>query len=262
MTQNILQRAKALAFATFALGMAQHAPGANAQQLDAVLAAQAAANQAAEASQEKINKLSDETTDLATKYRRMLSDADSIQRYTDELGKQVNAQSQEVASLNEQLGAIETVSRDVYPLMEKMVATLEQFVALDMPFLLQERTDRVNKLKEMMDKADFSVSEKYRRIMEAYSIEMEYGRTLDAYDGTIGEGDKQKAVQFVRLGRVGLLYQTRDGSETGYWDVDKKAWVQDNSYARDVKAALSVALKKGAPDLLLVPLHAPKEAQS
>jgi len=69
-------------------------------------------------------------------------------------------------------------------------------------------------------------------------------------------------VQFVRLGRVGLLYQTRDGSETGYWDVDKKAWVQDNSYGRDVKAALGVAQKKGAPDLLLVPLHAPKEAQS
>jgi Protein of unknown function (DUF3450) len=261
MTQNILQRAKAIAFATFALGMAQLAPNANAQQLDAVLGAQAAANQAAEASQEKINKLSDETTDLATKYRRMLSDADSIKRYTEELGKQVNAQNQEVASLNEQLGAIETVSRDVYPLMEKMVATLDEFVKLDMPFLLQERTDRVKKLQEMMDKADFSVSEKYRRIMEAYSIEMEYGRTLDAYDGTIGEGDKQKAVQFVRLGRIALMYQTRDGSETGYWDMDKKAWVQENSYGRDVKGALGVAQKKGAPDLLIVPVHAPKEVQ-
>src|SRR6185436_8553641 len=204
---------------------------------------------------------SDETTDLATKYRRFLSDADSIKRYAEELGKQVGAQNEEMESLRRQLGDIETVQRDVYPLMEKMVASLEQFVALDIPFLLQERTDRVNKLKEMMTK-DFSVSEKYRRIMEAYSIEMEYGRTLDAYEGTIGEGDTQKAVQFVRLGRISLMYQTLDGKSTGYWDSDKKAWVEDNSYARDVKEALGVAQKKGAPDLLLVPVHAPTEVKS
>jgi Protein of unknown function (DUF3450) len=262
MTQKILTRAKALAFAVFALGTVQHAPGANAQQLDAVLSAQAAANQAAQASQERINKLSDEATDLATKYRRMLSDTDSIKRYTDELGRQVAAQQKQIDSLNSQLGEIETVSRDVYPLMEKMVATLEQFVSLDTPFLIKERTDRVSKLKEMMNQAEFSVSEKYRRIMAAYSIEMEYGRTLDAYEGTIGEGDAQKAVQFVRLGRISLMYQTLDGKQTGYWDNDKKAWVENNDYQRNVKAALDVALKKGAPDLLIVPVHAPEEVQS
>jgi hypothetical protein len=261
MTQKTLQRARAIASAALALGMAQLTPGAHAQQLDAVLAAQAATNQAAEASQEKINKLSDETTDLTTKYRRLLSDADSIKRYAEELGKQVGAQNEEMESLRRQLADIETVQRDVYPLMEKMVASLEQFVALDIPFLLQERTDRVNKLKDMMTK-DFSVSEKYRRIMEAYSIEMEYGRTLDAYEGTIGEGDAQRAVQFVRLGRISLMYQTLDGQSTGYWDADQKTWVEDNSYQRDVKEALGVAQKKGAPDLLIVPVHAPTEVQS
>jgi hypothetical protein len=262
MTQRLSKRAKAFALAGFALAIAQLGPGASAQQLDAVLSAQAAANQAAEASQDKINKLSDETVDLASKYRRMLSDSDSIKRYADELTKQVAAQQKEVDSLNQQLGAIETVSRDVYPLMEKMVGALEQFVSLDMPFLVKERTDRVQKLKEMMAQADFSVSEKYRRIMEAYSIEMEYGRTLDSYEGTIGEGDAAKAVQFVRLGRIALMYQTSDGKETGYWDGEKKQWVQDNSYERDVKNALGVAQKKGAPDLLIVPVHAPKEVQS
>jgi hypothetical protein len=262
MTQRLSKRAKAFALATFALATTQLGPSVGAQQLDAVLSAQAAANQAAEASQDKINKLSDETVDLASKYRRMLSDSDSIKRYADELGKQVAAQQKEIESLNQQLGAIETVSRDVFPLMEKMLDALEQFVALDMPFLLKERTDRVQRLKDMMAQADFSVSEKYRRIMEAYSIEMEYGRTVDAYEGTIGEGDSAKAVQFVRIGRVSLVYQTSDGNETGYWDADKKSWVQDNSYQRDVKDALDVALKKGAPDLLLVPVHAPKEVQS
>lgn len=262
MTQRLSKRAKAFALAGFALAIAQLGPGAGAQQLDAVLSAQAAANQAAEASQEKINKLSDETVDLASKYRRMLSDSDSIKRYADELTKQVAAQQKEVDSLNQQLAAIETVSRDVYPLMEKMVSALEQFVSLDLPFLVKERADRVQKLKDMMAQADFSVSEKYRRIMEAYSIEMEYGRTLDSYEGTIGEGDAAKAVQFVRLGRIGLMYQTSDGKETGYWDSEQKQWVQDNSYQRDVKNALGVAQKKGAPDLLIVPVPAPKEVQS
>ncbi|HUE37895.1 MAG TPA: DUF3450 domain-containing protein, partial [Candidatus Binatia bacterium] len=131
----------------------------------------------------------------------------------------------------------------------------------DVPFLIEERTQRVANLKQMMTRADVSTSEKYRRILEAYQIEMEYGRTLEAYEGKLGNGDKARTVQFVRMGRVALMYQTPDGKETGYWDGGGKKWVVDDGYAHDVREAIRVAKKQGAPDLLWVPVQAPTTVQ-
>ena len=146
--------------------------------------------------------------------------------------------------------------------MQRMVDTLEKFVSLDTPFLLEERSGRVDTLQEIMPRADVTISEKYRRIIEAYQIELEYGRTLESYDGLLGSGPDARTVSFVRLGRVALLYQTLDGAETGYWDAEKRDWVVDNSYAAAVAEARRVAEKDGPPNLLTVPVPAPKEARS
>jgi len=230
--------------------------------LGAALTAQAETDQAAIASQERIDQIHDETQALLTRYRQALADADSMKRYNEQLAAQVASQSKTVDDMQTQLAEIENTHREVLPLMEKMVTTLEQFVALDVPFLVEERAKRVAGLKGLMARADVTNSEKYRRILEAYQIELDYGRTLEAYEGTLGEGDEKKTVQFVRLGRVTLLYQTLDGKETGYWDAAGKAWVEDDSYAHDVKEALRVAKKQGAPDLLMLPIPAPKEVKS
>ena len=107
-------------------------------------------------------------------------------------------------------------------------------------------------------RSDVAISEKYRRILEAYQIELEFGRTLEAYNGMLGEGAQARTVQFVRLGRISLMYQTLDGTETGYYDAQAKAWVEDESYTESVTAALAVARQEGAPDLLRVPVPAPQ----
>jgi hypothetical protein len=142
--------------------------------------------------------------------------------------------------------------------MQQMVETLDQFVKLDVPFLLEERSARVQNLKDMMGRADVTISEKYRRILEAYQIELEYGRTLDAYEGRLGTGADAPTVEFVRLGRVSLMYRTLDGAKVGYWDADQKKWVEDASYREDIQQALRVARGQGAKELLTVPVPAPK----
>jgi hypothetical protein len=142
--------------------------------------------------------------------------------------------------------------------MDRMVQTLDQFVKADVPFLQEERANRVKSLVELMGRADVAISEKYRRILEAYQIELDYGRTLEAYQGNLGQGANAKVVQFIRLGRVALMYQTLDSGETGYWDAKRKSWVQDDNYRDAIKRALSVARQEGAPDLLRVPVPAPE----
>ncbi len=231
-------------------------------QLNQTLQAQIEVDRAAAQSQQRIEQIRDQTLDAAAKYAQAMTEAESYEQYNEQLEAQVRSQEEEIASINQQLLDIEQTNREVQPLMDKMVRALDQFIQLDVPFLIEERTHRVDNLKNMLARADVSISEKYRLILEAYQIELEYGRTLEAYEGTLNAGSEPRTVQFVRLGRISLLYQTLDGSETGYWDQNQKQWVVDNSYADAVELALRVAAQSGAPELLTVPVPAPQEIQS
>jgi hypothetical protein len=204
----------------------------------------------------------DAQDNAAGRYAQAVADAESLERYNNQLDEQVQSQEDEIASIERQLVEIDTTNREVQPLMQQMVDTLARFVELDVPFLIEERTTRVQGLKDMMSRADVTISEKYRRILEAYQIELEYGRTLDAYEGRLAGSGEERTVEFVRLGRVSLMYRTLDGTETGYWDNSQKQWVPDNSYAEAVEEALRVARRDGAPELLTVPVPAPQEVRS
>jgi hypothetical protein len=265
MTHQALRHTRAAAVALFAgtavLALAPEAlaePGT----LEIAMQEQDAANRDAIASQGTVNDLDDETRELLAKYRQAVAEADSVNKYNEQLAVQVKSQADEIVFVEAQLVEIETTAREVLPLMQKMLATIDEFVALDVPFQPEERQKRIATLKDMMNRADVSISEKFRRIVEAYQIEMEYGRTLEAYQGKLGEGDDARTVQFLRVGRVSLMYQTMDGKETGYWDAEKKTWVVDNDYRQAVKHAFEIAMKMGAPDLITVPVPAPKESKS
>jgi hypothetical protein len=238
------------------------APVGAQQQLDQALNAQQQIDKASADAQKQLNTIRERTQDAAGKYAQAVADAESLERYNNQLAAQVKSQETEIASIEQQLTDIETTNREVQPLMQQMVDALAQFVSLDVPFLLEERTNRVQSLKDVMARADVTISEKYRRILEAYQIELEYGRTFDAYQGRLGGDADARTVEFVRLGRVSLMYRTLDGSETGYWDAKQKKWVPDNSYADQIQEALRVARKQGSPDLLTVPVPAPQEVRS
>ena len=260
----------AVAFAFAAVSRAQDAaappaappPTPPAQFLAAAVDEQARADKEAVSSQERVSELDDETQKLLAQYRTALGEKESIEAYSEQLKVQVQSQLEDIASIERQLDEVETTAREVVPLTQKMLDTLGAFVELDVPFLIEERRNRVKTLKEVMDRADVTLSEKYRRVVEAYQIEMEYGRTLEAYDGHLGEGDGARTVSFLRVGRVALLYQTLDGNETGYWDADSRSWAVNDDYRRAFEHGVGVAKKLTAPDLIRVPVHAPKESAS
>jgi DNA repair exonuclease SbcCD ATPase subunit len=231
------------------------------EQLRAIVGEETKAQNEAAAAQQRIDKLDDETQKMLAEYRQVVAEAESMRAYNEQLAAQVPAQNREIESFQKQLQEIETTQREVLPMIQQMVATLERFVSLDLPFLGEERRRRIANLKEMMERADVTVSEKYRRVVEAYQIEMEYGRTLEAYEGRLGDTDDARTVEFVRVGRVALMYQTLDRKETGYWDAGKKQWAVDNDYRRAFTKNLEIAKKMGAPDLLVVPVAAPQRVE-
>src|SRR5262245_28313414 len=240
------------------------APAAHAQAtLEGAVQEQMDVDKEARASQQRVDKLDEETQKLLNEYRRALADGESYRNYADQLEAQVQSQRGEMADADRQLQEIDTTSREVLPLMQNMLDTLEKFVAYDVPFLLEERTRRVATLREMMSRADVAISEKYRRIVEAYQVEMDYGRTIEAYEGELPDSaGGGRTVEFLRVGRVTLLYQTLDGAETGYWDMEKKQWVVAPEFAHGFKEGVAVAKKARAPEMLIVPVPAPEEASS
>jgi hypothetical protein len=242
------------AFAT--LAGSQLAQAQEADKVDKVISEQAKAEAGAQNSQKVISQLDEQAGTMLAEYRQITAETQSLKVYNDQLDVQVKSQQEELTSMTQQLLEIETTSREVLPMMQNMLATLERFVELDIPFLPEERGNRVAQLKDMMARADVSISEKYRRILEAYQIEMEYGRTIEVYQGKVGE----KTVDFLRAGRTSLLYQTLDAKETGYWNAESGSWTIDNSYADAIREGLKVAKKQVAPDFITVPVRAPKEA--
>jgi hypothetical protein len=229
---------------------------APAQTLAEAVDARTEANTAGQASQALIDKISDETDAITSEYRSTLKQIEDLRVYNRQMVDLITSQNTEMASLQRQIDNVEIVERGVSPLMERMVDALEGFVGLDVPFLGEERARRVSDLRTLMLRADVTNAEKYRRIIEAYQIENDYGRTIEAYRGTLDSG---KTVDFLRVGRIALVYQSLDGFESGAWDQDAKQWVElDSSYRSPIKDGLKIARKQSAPDMIRLPLPAAK----
>ncbi|NOX51142.1 MAG: DUF3450 domain-containing protein, partial [Gammaproteobacteria bacterium] len=147
-------------------------------------------------------------------------------------------------------------------LMLRMIDGLEQFVDLDMPFLLKERHERISSRREMMDRADVAVSEKFSQIFRAYQIENEYGRTIETYGDTIVIEGTERKVDILKIGRVALLYQTPDGAETGMYNKNTKQFEAiDNSYQASIRQGIRMARQQATQDMFNIPVHGAEVAQ-
>lgn len=215
---------------------------------------------AAQKSQQKIDNLADEKSQILVKYRETLRQTDGLRTYNNQLEKLVGSQKKELNSIDKQLLNIENTRREIVPLMLKMIATMVQFIELDVPFLPKERQQRIEQLQTLMGRADVTVAEKYRRILEAYQVEIEYGRTIEAYQGDLTIANHTRTVDFLRIGRVSLYYLTLDGIEAGVWN-DKQWQRLDDSYRPAIEQGLKVAKKQLPPDLLVLPVQTAKVAR-
>jgi hypothetical protein len=251
--------------AAFAQGAAPAAPGPQETRevLGEVIDTRSEGNKAIEASQERIETLSDETDTLLSQYRTALKQIDSLDLYNSQMRDLLSGQEKELGSLQSQLDQVQIVGRSVTPLMILMIDSLEKFVGLDLPFLSDERTQRVAELRKLMTRPDVTAAERFRQITEAYQIESEYGRTIETYRGTLKIDGQESTVDFLRFGRIALVYQSLDGSEAAAWDRDTQKWIPlDGSDRSAIRDALRIARKQAAPDLIRLPLPARIDARS
>ncbi|MDX1697996.1 MAG: DUF3450 domain-containing protein [Thiohalobacterales bacterium] len=240
-------------------------PGSDLQAADALgtsIEVQTDSARAAASSQQRIDNLSDASRELLEEYRHTLRELDSLRAYDDHLERMVQAQEEDIAGLERALDEVQVTHREIIPLLARMVDTLERFVELDMPFLPEERRARVRELQALLDRPDATVAEKYRRVMEAYQVETDYARTIEAYRGPLAEGDGERRVDFLRVGRVALLYRSLDGTRAGAWNAARQSWqTLPPEYLPALKQGFRIAKKQAAPELLTIPVAAPETVQ-
>ncbi|NRQ43295.1 DUF3450 domain-containing protein [Rheinheimera sp. YQF-2] len=252
-----MRRLKLLPLAVLASSLAAAMPSAAQEDkyLEPAVKEAAEINKSAAASQEKINTITDQLDTKLQRFKATNKEIDGLVVYNAQLRKQLNNQLQEVADLNKAIDEVSVIERQITPLMLRMIEGLKQFVSLDVPFLPEERSKRLAELESLMERADVAPSEKFRRVMEAYQIEMDYGRTLEAYSGLHNVDGQERDVDFLRVGRTALIYQTRDASQQGLWNKQSRQWeVLPASYRTQVTKGLRMAKKQLAPDLLSLPV--------
>jgi hypothetical protein len=207
--------------------------------------------------QRHIDQLSEQTQTMLGEYQALSRELDGLIVYNDQMQRLVVSQEEEELLIAQQLEDIDLTRQQIVPLMLRMIGQLDTFISTDRPFLLSERTRRVQQLTELMDRSDVALAEKYRRILEAYQIELDYSRTLETYQEEIEVEAIARTVDILRVGRTGLYYQTLDRKSAAYWDNLQNAWVNcDAAQRRAIQQGMRIASQQLAPELLELPLAA------
>ena len=235
--------------------------GIVAQTVDDVLVADAKRLQLAQASQERINERVQGTRTITDQYRAINKEIDGLKVYNRLMSAQVQGQEATLEDIKISMDQVDVINRQIFPLMERMIDGLEQSVSLDIPFLLEERINRIDVLKETLARSDVSVAEKFRKVMEAYQIELDYGSSAEFYKQSLNLGEDYgvRDYNMLRIGRIGLYFQSDNSDITGMWDANVGDWVIDDDHRNEIRKGLRMARQLIAPELMLIPLPAAEE---
>lgn len=257
-------RIKAISVALLLLpGGLIHTASAETSSVNSVLEVSDAKTQAAKKSQQKIDQLASKTDLLLQEYKTVSKQIDGLNVYNNRLNNQINDQLKRLNDIDTSIQQVTVIQRQIMPLAVQMVDGLEQFIELDVPFLMDERQERVAFLRTNLDRSDLTTAEKFRQVLEAYKIENEYGRKIETYGGTVEIDGTEREVKFLRVGRIALLYQTTDSQISGAWDQKSRSWEQlsNSEYRSALQKGLRIAKKQASIDILKLPIAAPEVAQ-
>lgn len=223
-------------------------------QLDAALSAAKASTAASAASQRQVEQDDDAADQMIREYRAVLQQKDNIALFVDQQDIFLESQKAEISSLNKQLATVEQIKQGMVPMMLRMAAALEDSINADLPFLMDERRARVERIKAVLSDPDVSPAEQYRQVLNGFKIEVTYGQGLDSYEG-VHPTKPGNIVNFLRFGRTSLVYISKDETDIARYNIDTKTWDQISaSEALALRKAIRVANGEAAPDIVYAPI--------
>ena len=73
-------------------------------------------------------------------YQSTTKEFESLKLYNDQVQKIINSQLEEIENIIIKIDELDKTNQRIVPLMLKMIEGLENFILLDLPFLMTERS--------------------------------------------------------------------------------------------------------------------------
>jgi len=234
------------------------APALAADEIGEALETSLAAQRTARESQQRIDRLHDETRALANKRRAAEWQGQQLADYADRLEQEAAVEEHKRAQTAAELARVIVTSADLLPLTRRMLDELDALHVRDLPFLREARRARAAALRALLDDRQRSSAEKFRRVLEAWRSEVEYGYALGAEDSATDCEGQPGAATLARVGRVGLYCASSDGRQAARWDAAAGRWAPlDEGEAEEILRAAAMARGKAEPGLLVLPVRRP-----
>tara|TARA_B110000014_G_C20126860_1_gene601349 strand:+ start:17712 stop:18416 length:705 start_codon:yes stop_codon:yes gene_type:complete len=213
-------------------------------------------------SQIKIDQMEDDTSLIVNEYKQVSKQVEGLRVYNAQLRKQIQRQEERLKEIDKTLKEAQVMQRQIPPFTRRMLAGVEKSIELDMPFHLAERKERIAFAKAALDNPTVSPAEGLRQVMEAFTVEAEYGRKLDAYKDTVEIDGNPTEVNILRIGRLSLIAQTADESEALAWDNKSRSWIElGSSYRNPTRKGLRIANRLATVDMLEMPVPYAEESK-
>lgn len=228
---------------------------ANATDMESVLEVGRDNSNQSALSQDKIDSTEKQTDKIINEWKVVSKQVEGLKIYNEQKRIQIQAQLDLMDKLDGQLTQVVVMQRQIPPLAQRMLEGLEKFVDLDVPFHVEERKQRLDLVRSSLSNPKVTASEQVRQILEAYNIESEYGRKIDAFESSIVIDGQEIVANVLVIGRIGMFYQTKDERTSGIWDKDANDWVElDSGYRTAIRDGIRMAKKLAPTDMLMLPV--------
>ena len=203
-------------------------------------------------SQDNIDATERMTDKIVNEWKAVSKQVEGLKLYNEQKRIPIQAQLDLMDKLDDQLVQVVVMQRQIPPLAQRMLESLESFIALDTPFRIEERQNRIDLVRSSLAKPKVTASEQVRQVLEAYNIEAEYGRKIDTYESTLLDGT---VVNILVIGRIGMFYQTKDEQSSGRWNNETNTWDElPGSYRKPIRNGIRMAKKLAPTDMLMMPV--------
>ena len=203
-------------------------------------------------SQDNIDATERKTDKIVNEWKAVSKQVEGLKLYNEQKRIQIQAQLELMDKLDDQLVQVVVMQRQIPPLAQRMLESLESFIGLDTPFRIEERQNRIDLVRSSLAKPKVTASEQVRQVLEAYNIEAEYGRKIDTYESTLQDGT---VVNILVIGRIGMFYQTKDEQSSGRWNNETNSWDDlPGSYRKPIRNGIRMAKKLAPTDMRMMPV--------
>ena len=234
--------------------------------------------------------------DKLAEYSALLQEIENKQMSIAYQRSQLQSQESEMASLQSQIDAVPALKEAVGPILQNMSGEIDKQISADLPFKLTERYDRLAAFQEAIaEGSEASVGEQMRRALNIYGIEVGYGSNVEAYAGNhpkeenaggryaaceadtasaaCGLDDDQAELiekdrpleelkpglldgDYLRYGRLALVYLQHDGTEAYRYDPNSKDWEElSGNQLLEMRRAVRMAKGESAPAVINAPIY-------